>query len=75
MDNYKIKAALTIVALIFSIVPLLHSAWHYQRAKRITNLPPEFKQRRIDAAFEWKGWKISLTSLSLVLNCLINLIP
>jgi hypothetical protein len=75
LSAYQWKVLLATIALVLAAAPFLHSAWNYQRAKAVEGLPAEFKQKRLDQAFEWRGWKISFTALALIINTIINFIP
>lgn len=75
MTPYQIKSILAIIALFCAAAPFAHSAWHYWWAGRSKLLPDDMRKRRQEAAFEWSGWKIFASSISLILNTVINLIP
>lgn len=72
---YAIKVALSIVALICAAIPFVSSAWNYHRASRIEGAPEAMIKRRKAAAYEWRGWKIGLTGLALVINSIVDIIP
>jgi hypothetical protein len=75
IDNYAAKCALAVLALGLALAPFVHSAWNYQRAAMLNNLPEQLRKRRKDAAFEWRGWKIFCTAAALIVNTIINFIP
>lgn len=75
---YAIKVFLTAIAFLLAFVPFAHSGWHYYRASKLPDDSPELKllkDRRKSAAYEWHGWKIVCTALTLMLNAIVNIIP
>lgn len=72
---YAIKVVLSVTALGCAAIPFLSSAWNYHRASQIKGLPREMVEHRKAAAYEWRGWKIGLTGLALVINSIVDIIP
>jgi hypothetical protein len=75
---YAIKVLLTTIAFMLAFIPFAHSAWNYYWASKLREDSPELKElkdRRKSAAYEWHGWKIFCTAITLMLNAVVNMIP